>query len=74
VESVGKGLIIFGAGAILVGILLVSGVFRNVPFGKLPGDISVERDGFRFYMPLATMLLVSLLLTGLSWLIGALRR
>jgi uncharacterized iron-regulated membrane protein len=73
-ESAGKVVIFVGLAAVLIGLLMVSGVFRNVPFGKLPGDIAVEREGFRFYMPLATMILISLALTGLSWLIGALRR
>ena len=38
-------------------------------FGRLPGDIRVERPGFRFYAPLASMLLVSLLLSAVLWLI-----
>ncbi len=42
-------------------------------FGHLPGDIRVEREGFRLYLPMASMLLVSLFLTalanGLVWLL-----
>jgi len=35
---------------------------------RLPGDIHIEREHFKFYFPLATCLLISLLLTLLSWL------
>ena len=38
------------------------------PFGRLPGDIVIERENFTFYFPLATSILVSLLLSLLFWL------
>ncbi len=37
--------------------------------GKLPGDIRVEREHFRFYLPLTTCILLSLLLSGILWLV-----
>ena len=37
-------------------------------FGRLPGDIRIERPGFRLYAPLVSMLLVSLVLSALLWL------
>ncbi|MCB2407969.1 DUF2905 domain-containing protein [Hymenobacter lucidus] len=37
-------------------------------FGRLPGDIRIERPGFRLYAPLASMLLVSIVLSLLLWL------
>ncbi|MCS6944203.1 MAG: DUF2905 domain-containing protein [Sutterellaceae bacterium] len=37
--------------------------------GRLPGDIRIERDGFGFYFPLTTGLLISLLVTLLLWLL-----
>ncbi|UOG76495.1 DUF2905 domain-containing protein [Hymenobacter tibetensis] len=37
-------------------------------FGRLPGDIRVERPGFRLYAPIVSMLLVSVLLSVLLWL------
>ena len=47
--------------AIVGGLVLIVG---QLPWlGRLPGDISVERDNFRLYVPLATCLLVSLILT-----------
>lgn len=48
-------------------LLLVIGVawpwLSRVPFGRLPGDIVIVRPGFRFYFPLTTMLIVSLLIS-----------
>jgi len=58
---------------IVTGILiLVLGLFwpwlSKLPLGRLPGDIVVQREGFRFYMPLTTGLLVSLVVSLLLWL------
>jgi hypothetical protein len=36
--------------------------------GRLPGDIVIERENFRFYFPLTTMIIVSLVLSLLVWL------
>lgn len=69
----GRFLIVFGLLLVAVGLVFELGG-RWFPIGRLPGDIVVERPHFRFYFPLATSLLVSLLLTGLFWLLAALRR
>lgn len=56
-----------GIGLVVAGLLLSFG--GRIPWlGRLPGDIVVERPGFRFYLPLATSVLLSLLLTGILWL------
>ena len=57
------GLIIIGAGVLLVlaGLLIWSGGFSW--FGQLPGDIHIERDQVNIYIPIASMILLSLLLT-----------
>jgi hypothetical protein len=39
----------------------------KLPFGRLPGDIVIERENFRLYFPLTTGLLVSLVLSFLLW-------
>lgn len=53
-------------------VLLVAGLFwpwlSRLPFGRLPGDIHVEREGFSFHFPLTTSILVSLALTLILWL------
>ncbi len=59
---VGKVLIFVGAVLILVGIAIVLKV-RIPCLGRLPGDIRVERDGFRFYFPIVTCIIISILLT-----------
>ena len=41
----------------------------RLPLGRLPGDLLFERPGVRVYIPLATMLLVSLVLSVLAWLL-----
>jgi Protein of unknown function (DUF2905) len=58
---------------IVVGIILVIiGVawplLQKLGLGRLPGDISIERDGFRFYFPITTSIIISLLLTLIFWL------
>jgi len=55
----GKILIFLGLGIAALGLAVMLGV----PIGRLPGDIYVKRDGFSFYFPLTTSILVSILLT-----------
>jgi hypothetical protein len=60
--SMGKMLILLGLGIALLGVLLLVG--DKIPLlGKLPGDIVIRRKNMVFYFPLATCLLISLLLT-----------
>lgn len=61
-----KWLIGLGITAIAIGLLWPWLV--KLPFGRLPGDILLERENFRFYFPLTSMLLVSGLLTLILWL------
>lgn len=60
-------LIGLGIAAILIGLLWPW--LGKLPLGRLPGDIIVERESFRFYLPLTSMLLVSGLLTLILWLL-----
>jgi hypothetical protein len=61
-----RTLIILGA------ILLVAGLLGpwilKLGLGRLPGDIVIERGGFRFYFPIVTGLLVSLVVSAVLWL------
>ena len=73
-EQMGRVLVILGAIVLAVGALLVL-LGRFAPDGRLlPGDIVVRRPGFTLYLPLATMVVLSLALSGLMWLIAHLRR
>ena len=58
---------------VAVGLLLVlAGLLwpwlSRLPLGRLPGDLVIDRPGFRFYAPFATMLLVSLVVSFIVWL------
>jgi predicted MFS family arabinose efflux permease len=55
----GRTLVLVGLAITAVGVSLMLGV----PLGRLPGDIVVRRGNFSFYLPLATSIVVSLLLT-----------
>lgn len=56
-------------GLVLVAIGLLWPWLRKLPLGRLPGDLLIERDGFVLYLPLTTMLLLSLALSLLAWLL-----
>jgi len=69
IQYIGKFLIILGIVIIAVGsLLLLSG--KNSWLGRLPGDIIVQKKNFTFYFPLATCILLSILLTFIFWIIG----
>jgi Protein of unknown function (DUF2905) len=55
----GKLLVFIGLGITALGLLVMLGI----PFGRFPGDIYVRRGNFSFYFPLATSVIVSILLT-----------
>jgi hypothetical protein len=61
-------LIIFGIILIVVGLLWPA--LAKLGLGRLPGDIVLERDNFRLYIPIATSLLVSIALSLILWLIN----
>jgi hypothetical protein len=65
--SAGPFLIGLGVALILVGLLVWSGGFDW--FGRLPGDIRIERDSVRVYVPLVSMLLVSVVLSLVMYVI-----
>ena len=73
--SFGWTLLIFGL--VIVGIGLVWVLAPSIPWlGRLPGDIRIEKENFRFYFPLTTCLLLSALLSLASlalWVIRSLR-
>jgi uncharacterized protein HemY len=65
--SLGKVLIIVGLVIVGIGVLLV--LAPKLPWiGKLPGDILIKKDNFRFYFPLTTCIIISILLTLLFYL------
>jgi len=63
---VAKLLISLGLILVFVG-LVIWGISSLFPGGKVPGDIAVERENFRFYFPLGTCILISVILSVISW-------
>ena len=61
-------LVILGISLVVLGLLWP--LAAKLGLGRLPGDIVVERENFRLYLPLATSLLVSAVLSAVLWLIG----
>jgi Protein of unknown function (DUF2905) len=61
-------LIVFGLVLILLGLLWP--LVAKLGLGRLPGDIVIERENFRFYLPLATSLLLSVVLSLVLWLLN----
>lgn len=61
-EEIGKMLLLLGVLLVVVGGAIV--LIGKVPgVGRLPGDITIQRDGFACFFPLATSLVLSILLT-----------
>lgn len=62
--DIGRILLIVGILLVVVGGLAVLGV--RLPFGRLPGDIAIEGERGGIYVPLATMIVISIVLTVLA--------
>ncbi len=60
-------LIVLGVVLVLIGLLWPW--LSKLGLGRLPGDILIRRDGFTFYFPLTTSIIVSILLTVILWLL-----
>ena len=67
-NEIGKLLVIVGLIMAIVGAMLWSGIGRGW-LGRLPGDIQYSRGNVHFYFPIATCLILSLLLTLIMWLL-----
>lgn len=62
-NTTGKYIILIGAIIIVVGIIVYFFHDKLNWLGKLPGDIRVEKENFKFYFPITTMILLSLAIT-----------
>ena len=72
--DVGKLLIVLGAVLLLAGVLFIVLGKTNLPLGRLPGDIIYRGKNTIFYFPLATSVLVSVVLSLLLYVVGRWRR
>jgi hypothetical protein len=69
---IGKWLIALGLLLVGVGILIL--MAGKIPYiGRLPGDIRIERDNFKFYFPLTTSILLSIAFSFIFWLFSRLK-
>ena len=65
--SLRRTLIIIGLVVVLIGVAWPW--LWKLPLGRLPGDIVVDRPGFRFFLPVTTMIIVSVVLSLILWLL-----
>lgn len=71
-NSIGKILILTGIVILIVGLIVQFG--PKIPYlGKLPGDIRIERESFRFYFPITTSILISVLITLILFVINKMK-
>ena len=68
-SETGKWIIGIGAIIIIAGIIIYFFHDKLTWIGRLPGDIRVEKENFRFYFPIVTMILFSILGTLIFWLV-----
>ncbi len=61
-----KVLIVLGITFLAIGILWPW--LGKIPIGRLPGDIIIDKPGFKFYFPLTTMIIISLAISFILWL------
>lgn len=55
--------LLFLLGIILIVVALAWPWLKQLPLGRLPGDIAIQRDGFSFFFPITTMILVSVIVS-----------
>lgn len=60
-----KTLIIIGI--TILGIGLLWPWLGKIPFGRLPGDIIIDKPGFKFYFPITTMIIISVVISLILW-------
>jgi len=74
VTDLGKLLVLLGGIVVIVGLALILLGRTNLPIGRLPGDIVYRGKNTTFYFPLATSIVVSVVLSVLLYVIGRLRK
>ena len=72
--DLGKMLVLLGGVVVVVGLALVLLGRTNLPLGRLPGDIVYRGKNTTFYFPLATSIVISVVLSVLLYVIGRIRK
>ena len=65
----GKYIIVIGAVIVFVGIIIFFFHDKLNWIGRLPGDIRIEKENFKFYFPITTTIIASIILTIILWLV-----
>lgn len=68
IDNTGKFLIFAGIIMIIIGLLLIFGKNKFGWFGKLPGDVQIEKENYSIYIPITTMLIISAVLSFVFWI------
>lgn len=71
-NDMGKILIMIGGIAVVAGLILM--LIGKTPLGRLPGDLVIRRDHFTFAFPLATSILISVVLSLIFWIVSRFRQ
>jgi hypothetical protein len=74
VGDLGKLLVLLGGTIVIVGLAMILLGRTNIPLGRLPGDIIYRGKNTTFYFPLATSILISMVLSFLLYVIGRFRK
>ena len=72
--DLGKMLVIFGAVLLVIGLVVMLAGRMNLPLGRLPGDVTYRGKNTTVYFPLATSILVSVVLSIVLYLVNHFRR
>lgn len=67
--QLGKILIVSGMVLVIAGVIFFFAGDKIKWFGNLPGDIRIEKENVRFYFPVTTMVIISILLSFILWLL-----
>ena len=73
-SDLGKMLLVFGIVLVIAGAFLLTGAKLPFRLGRLPGDIAYQGKNGSFYFPIVTCILLSVVLTLISWIINHFRR
>jgi hypothetical protein len=69
-QEMGKALVAIGILLAIVGAVMYLSGKANLPIGRLPGDITYRKGNFTFYVPIATSILLSIILSLILWLVN----
>ncbi|MBS1918031.1 MAG: DUF2905 domain-containing protein [Bacteroidetes bacterium] len=62
-SETGKYIILIGAAVVLIGVIIYFFHDKLHWIGRLPGDIRIEKENFRFYFPITTMIIISIVVS-----------